>query len=263
MPKTVHITSKKIAYVLLGAIAFLLIANLSIIYLRFVRGFQHLRGFIHGFYFDAEANFPSLYSALAILVSAYLLWLISNLDREKSAKRSFYWKLLSVVFVLLAMDEFGSLHEYMIEPLRGILDKSSLDSDYLYFAWFIPYVILVLVLCIVLLRFFLGLPRRTRWLFLIAIVLFLSGAVGMEMIGGNYWANQGWAIDGSDDADLYYALIITVEELLEMLGIVVFIYALSEYYLKNGNEQARLLVFSDTMKESAQSPSNSGQQKSR
>ena len=233
MPTSINISSKKIAYALLGTIAFLLLANLAVIYLRFVRGFEHLRGFIHGFYFDAEANFPSLYSALAIFLCSVLLWLIGSLQREKASKHSFYWKFLSIVFVFLAMDEFGSLHEYMIQPLRGLMDRSSMDSDYLYFAWFIPYTIVVVIIGLVLFRFLFKLPSRTRWLFIIGGAIFIAGAVGMEMVGGKYWAAQGWAIDGSDDVDLQYALIITVEELLEMVGIVIFVFALSEYYFRS------------------------------
>lgn len=245
MQKVIRITPKRISSVLLGIISFLLIANLAIIYLRFSKGFQHLKGFSHGFYFDAEANFPSLYSALAILFSALLLWLIGGLRTEKESRRAFYWKFLSIVFVLLAMDEFGSLHEYMIEPMRGLMNESPLDSGYLYFAWFIPYTIVVLIIGMLLFRFFFGLPSPTRWSFIIAGTVFMAGAVGMEMLGGKYWAEQGWAIDGSDETDLQYALIVTVEELLEMLGIVIFIFALSKYYFQRNGKHTFSVTVSD------------------
>lgn len=245
MPTVMRITSKKISYTLLGIVFFLLVANLAIIYLRFVMGFGHLKGFSHGFYFDAEANFPSLYSALAILFSAVLLWRISGLSPEKEHRRSFYWKFLALIFVFLAMDEFGSLHEYMIQPMRGMIKGSSLDSGYLYFAWFIPYAVVVVFIGLVLFRFFFKLPARTRWLFITSGAIFIAGAVGMEMVGGKYWAEQGWAIDGSDEADLQYALIVTVEELLEMLGIIIFIFALSEYYLRRIGKHTFTVTIAD------------------
>lgn len=75
-----------------------------------------------------------------------------------------------------------------------------------------------------------GLPSRTRRLFIVGGVVFVAEAISMEMIRGKYWSEQGWAIDGLDKIDVRYALIITVEELLEMFGIVIF--ALSEYYLQ-------------------------------
>jgi hypothetical protein len=43
------------------------------------------------------------------------------------------------MFVFLALDEFGSIHELFIKPMRAMVGKSSISSDYLYFAWFIPY----------------------------------------------------------------------------------------------------------------------------
>jgi hypothetical protein len=246
MNKQITISSKSIAVGLLSIILFLLTANLLIIYLQFILGFEHLKGFIHGFYFDAEANFPSLYSAGAILFAALMLWLIGSSDDEKRNKRSFYWKFISIVFVFLAMDEFGSIHEYLISPTQKLVDQSSIESDYLYFAWFIPYSLLFLVVAIVSLRFLFKLPPRTRNLLIVSGIVFLAGAVLMEMIGGKYWAEQGWAVDGSDDVDLTYALIITIEELLEMLGIVIFIYALTTYYLKGKRDRAFLVTISDT-----------------
>lgn len=245
MKNTIHISSKKVAYMLLAVVTFLLIANLAVIFLRFVMGFEHLRGFIQGFNFDTEANFPSLYSALAIFSCSMLLWLIGGLPEEKSQKRSFYWRFLAIVFVFLALDEFGSLHEYMIEPLRGMMNQSSLDSEYFYFAWFIPYIILLLLIGLLLWRFLFTLPKTTRWLFIAGGAVFVSGAVGMEMVGGKYWAEQGWAIDGGDPIDMKYALIVTVEELLEMVGIVIFIYALMQYYLHGSHEHNFHFIIKD------------------
>ena len=210
----------------------LLVINLLIIYLHFVRGYEHLKGFIHGFYFDAEANFPSLYSALAISFCSMLLWVIARSDNTRAEKRSSYWKVLAIIFAFLAMDEFASIHEHMIQPVKTIIDGSPIRSDYLYFAWFIPYTVITLLILLAYARFFFKLPSRTRRLFASAAGLFLIGAVGMEIAGGKYWASQGWAVEGSDPVDLTYALIITIEELLEMFGIIIFIYALLDYHLR-------------------------------
>jgi hypothetical protein len=219
--------------------------DLLIIYFRFVKGVEHFRGFIRGFYFDGEANFPALYSSMAILLCALLLWSIGNSPYEKKENRSFYWKFLSVIFLFLAADEFASIHEDLIEPARAWISRSSIDSDYLYFAWFIPYIFLVLVVGSVVFRFILRLPRHTRVLFIIGGVIFLTGAVGFEMISGKYWAEQGWPIHGTEDVDLSYALLTTAEELLEMIGIVVFIYGLMTYYLKDKRGREFLLRISD------------------
>jgi hypothetical protein len=243
----ITLTSKNIFKILLGIIFFLLTVNLLIIYLRFVAGYEHLKGFIHGFYFDAEANFPSSYSAFIILLAAILLWRIGNLPLEQQQKHSLHWKFLSLVFIFLAMDEFASLHEDLIEPVRAMVNNSVLKSDYLYFAWLIPYIFLALLLGIVFLKFLFKLPVRTRILFIFSAALYLSGAVVMEMIGGKYWAEQNWAPNGKD-VDIRYALIITVEELLEMLGMATFVYALLSYYLRYDNARTFLIQLTDTKK---------------
>jgi hypothetical protein len=53
----------------------------------------------------------------------------------------------------------------------------------------------------------------------------------MEMVGEKYWSAKGWVYGGYVDVyDLTYALLITIEEVLEMLGIVLFAYSLAKYH---------------------------------
>ncbi len=59
-------------------------------------------------------------------------------------------------------------------------------------------------------------------LFVVSGLTYVLGAIGLEMIGG-----LRVDVHGSDD--LVYLLIVTCEEFLEMLGIVIFIYALLSY----------------------------------
>jgi hypothetical protein len=66
------------------------------------------------------------------------------------------------------------------------------------------------------------LPARTRRLFLAAGAIFVAGAIGVEAVSGMQASLHG-------EQNLTYHLVITVEELLEMTGIVIFIYALLDY----------------------------------
>ena len=111
-------------------------------------------------------------------------------------------------------------------------------------AYSFTYTILLLFLGLLFLKFLARLPCPTRWSFVLGGIVFLSGAAGLEMAGGQY-STQGWAIDGSDKVDFHYALIITLEEPLEMLGIVIFFYALMRYYLKEITEHAFLFTIRD------------------
>jgi len=60
------------------------------------------------------------------------------------------------------------------------------------------------------------------YLFVVTGVTFITGAIGFEMIGGRHFDLHG-------KNNLLYSLIYTCEELLEMLGIVIFIYTLLKY----------------------------------
>ncbi len=59
------------------------------------------------------------------------------------------------------------------------------------------------------------------YLFLIAGATYLGGVLGMELVGSSYIFNYG--------PSLSYGIVATIEEVLEMLGIIVFIYALLDY----------------------------------
>ena len=67
------------------------------------------------------------------------------------------------------------------------------------------------------------LPFTTRALFLIGGGLFITGALGVEAVGGRYLTNNGGI------ETLTYQMMVVVEEGLEMVGIVVFLYAVMTY----------------------------------
>jgi glycosyltransferase involved in cell wall biosynthesis len=56
---------------------------------------------------------------------------------------------------------------------------------------------------------------------IIAGLIYVTGAIGIELIGGRYSELYGYNVT--------YFVITTLEELLEMVGVVVFIYALTSY----------------------------------
>lgn len=82
--------------------------------------------------------------------------------------------------------------------------------------------ILLAVLGVLYAGFILALPARIRNLCVLAGLLFVTGAAGLEMVGGLFASSSGQESFG-------FVAESTVEEFLEMLGITVFIYALMEY----------------------------------
>src|SRR5262249_30916640 len=130
-----------------------------------------------------------------------------------------HWRGLCGVFAFLAVDELAQIHEGLTGPVRTLLHTSGA----LFFAWVVPYLGVVIVLSLVYLRFWLAMPARLRALTAIAAVLYVGGALGMEMVDGLYLeAHQ-------QKANLTYGLLTTCEETLEMLGASLFLVALLEH----------------------------------
>lgn len=167
--------------------------------------------------FDKERNIPAFYSALAIMFAAVILGYIAAIEKKKNGdyKR---WMGLVFLFIFLSMDEAVSIHELLSGPTRSLMNLNGA----LYLAWVVPYSLLALGLLLVYVKFLFSLPFAVRTLFILSGVIFVSGAVGFELLGSNYHY-----IGNAEDPG--YALIYTLEELLEMMGIAVFVYSLLFY----------------------------------
>lgn len=161
--------------------------------------------------FDKEANIPTLYSTMTLFLAALLLGYIAAVSK-RSGK---LWLGLCLLFAFLGIDEFASFHELLSGPVRTLLD---LDG-FLYLAWVVPYALLAVTLFLLYIKFMLKLSHPVRVMFLLAGIIYLAGAIGCEVLGGKYYEEE-------NTANFSYAIIYTAEELLEMLGITIFIYSL-------------------------------------
>lgn len=170
------------------------------------------------FYLDNENNIPTYFSSVFLLTAALLLIYISLHKLKADNQFKYYWLLLGFVFLMLSMDEFMSVHELMIEPIQELLKPSGI----LHFAWVIPGMLFVGALGLLFIRFLVSLRGRFRNKFLSSALLYLGGALGIEMIGGYIGYSSG-------TENFLYAMVANLEELLEMLGIAYFIYSLLLY----------------------------------
>lgn len=215
----VEICPKKIFNQLLYIIIILFFANVIGIVSQFYFDFdnKYYRGLILFFNFNVERNIPTLYSSFTfIIVSILLLFIASTHKRMGSSYLP--WSGLAVVFLFLSIDEIVSIHERFTVPVRGLLNT----SGFLFYAWVIPYGIALVVFVIIHLKFLMSLPKKIRILFIVSGAIFVTGAIGFEMLGGRHHDLYG-------DEDLIYSLLYTGEEFLEMLGIAIMIYALLLY----------------------------------
>lgn len=173
---------------------------------------------------DIEKNLPSLYSAFGIFFSSFLLFCTALLEKNKGGKRR-YWFGLAAIFLFLAFDEAFALHEglgdYTEKYIKSI-GKTKHVSGLLYFPWIIPYSILTAILGLFYFRFIFRLPKKTMVLLICSAVIFLTGAGFFDMLGGKEAELHGYYSNR-------YVVLYTVEEFLEMSGIVLLMYTLLDY----------------------------------
>lgn len=200
------------------AIGFLLFANLSALFVQHGLDHPEVWGLVPLFHFDREQNLPTFFSALMLLCSAGLLTLAARKARE-TGQKALPWAVLAAAFLFLSIDETASLHE----KLDALIHHYTPTSGVLHYAWVAPYGLAVLALGIVLAPWFFGLQRRTQILFFLSGAFYVGGALGMEIISGLYYSG---AVEGADVKTLFGDLLATVEELSEMTGVAIFIYAL-------------------------------------
>lgn len=211
-------TNKFVRFLSLIILGLLLASMIGQVYQYFISS-NHLERVIKLFFVDAENNIPSTYSSLTLILSSVLLAVIAVAKYREKDSYALYWKGLSLIFLYLSIDEAASIHEISGRHIRSFL---GIDSGIFYFAWVIPAAVLVFIFILVYLRFLFSLPTKTRVLFIVAGIIFISGALGVESIGG-------WYSSTYSKLSFIYVVIATIEEALEMFGILLFNYALLEY----------------------------------
>jgi hypothetical protein len=137
--------------------------------------------------------------------------------------------MLSAIFILMSLDETAHIHEAIGEKLHLALNT----GGFLLFAWVIPAAIFVALLALVYRRFLLNLPRKTRLLFVVSGAMYVGGAIGMELLEGKY-------LGTSVTMPVVWIIITTIEETLEISGLIVFLHTLMSYSMIEGRSELEL-----------------------
>ncbi|MEJ7929445.1 hypothetical protein WG922_05605 [Ramlibacter sp. AN1015] len=201
------------------AIALLLLLHLFVVFAYIID--WRLPG-IERFYFDSEGNVPTWFGSALLLAAALVLAVIEAVKRGVRDPYCRHWLLLALLFLALSIDEAASFHEVLIKPMVSIFNL----SGFFRFGWVVVGGLFVAAVLAYYLRFLGSLPARTRMLFLLAGGVYVIGVLGMEMVGG-YFFLEGAAATGMSLVP--YMVAMTMEETLEMAGVLLFIYALLDY----------------------------------
>ena len=167
---------------------------------------------------DAETTLAAWYSSQVMTACAIALILAGLLNRSRGHSVGMTWFFLAAIFFALSLDESAAFHEEVGSRLQSLLDTGGI----FYFAWVIPGSIFVAITGLYFIPFLLKLPRRTAIGFSLAGTLFVSGAIGMELIGG-------YLAEGVEERGWRYHLAATTEETLEITGLNLFLWTLLDY----------------------------------
>ncbi len=205
----------KTAFFFFIIVVFLTMTNAVLLFIYYTSESYFVMDIIPLFNLDMEQNIPTLYSCCAILFCSMLLLILSITEKRKKNSEWIYWAGLSLIFLFLSLDEGLKIHERINDVTALYVTSTGLT----YWPWVLPYGIGVILISLFYMKFIFTLPIKTLSLFISSGVVFLLGAVGFEMLGAREAQLHSYE-------SIRYAVFYTVEEFLEMTGIVIFIYGL-------------------------------------
>jgi len=228
---TVNISVKKVTRFLLFIIIGLTLACIIGQFGKYYLGRESLYGLVPLFDVNGEANIPTWYSSITLLVCSFLLGVIAYSKKVEDDRYFRHWLGLSLIFAFLSLDEIAGIHELFSQM------RTALKGSIFHFAWVLPFGLIVLILFFTYLQFIRHLPPETRRLVIMAGAIYVGAALGIEVFEGALVSVYGEEIvyrTLSTPAKIFTLLTI-IEEFMEMLGVVIFIHALLSYignYLK-------------------------------
>ena len=145
---------------------------------------------------DEENNLPTWFSSFVLLNVAFFVHLAST---QPEVEKRLHWRFIALGFFILSVDEVAGMHETF---------NSSIEIN-----WAIPGAILVLFVAAAFVPFLLALPGRLAAMFVLSGALFVSGAIVTALLSEDM-DSDSWA----------YAMAVALEEGLEMIGALLFLY---------------------------------------
>lgn len=205
---------QKVHLGLLFMIGLLILANIMVIVSTYLFEPSTVYGLFELFHLSRESNIPTLFSSVQLVFASLLLATIAVQSKSEDDKYT-SWFALAAIFLFLAIDETAQIHDRLNDEIRTAFGLTGL----FYYGWVIPYGIAVIVFVFTFSGFLLRLPQKTMWRFIISGAIYVTGAIGIEMV-------SAIIAQASGSGTLSYRLTTTVEESFEMIGIALFIYAL-------------------------------------
>jgi hypothetical protein len=255
MALTIYV--KTIVRALILAVLLITLAGLAARFALYMWGEEELLQPLRIFDVGEERSIPTWFESVQFLLCSILLAVVAIAKKQRSDRYSLHWSVLSIILLLLSLDEVASIHQAIGQQSERLLHNTTgfIPSGPITFFWVVPGAAFVFIVLLAYLRFLAHLPQTTRRLFLFAGALFVLGALGIEMLSAQVVSSSGGIANffgtalalprGSASAipKILVGLQTSVEEMFEMLGLTVFVYALLAYirsYVEDINARVRI-----------------------
>lgn len=166
-------------------------------------------GFLEILYVNSSNNLPKWYDSVLLSLCGILLFLVAH-TRENRKLPSFSWHLLAFTFFFLSLSKATSFDQSFFGGIRRILTTVGIRINPFLFG-----VLLIVVFLFVFAPFFSGLSRKVKKYVTLSVIVYVFLSLFFEILSSRlYWTRT------------LYVLFSGFEELCEMLGGIIFLYAL-------------------------------------
>src|ERR687898_935604 len=253
------IYAKTIVRILIIAVLLVTLAGLAARFAMYMWGQEGYLEALRIFDVGEERSIPTWFESIQFLLCSILLAVVAVAKKQRNDRYILHWSVLSIILLLLSLDEVASIHEAIGQQSERLLHSVTgfTPGGAIKFFWVVPGTIFVIIVLLAYLRFLADLPRSTRHSFLFAGALFVLGALGLEMLTAqvmsssgsiaNWVASSSGGMVGQESASaipkILKGLQTCVEEMFEMLGLTAFVYALLAYirsYIEDINVRVRI-----------------------
>lgn len=166
--------------------------------------------------FDDEASLPTWFSQFVFLCIAASASLAAYMQRKAAIRR--LWSVVALIGFIFAIDETAAVHELVLQTTHLLLFGEK-GPSIIANAWLVllPFIAAAGLILLVQMRTYL--PKFTVRLFVLSGLIFMTGAVGLDIL------------TNADAANTFYAkgILVVIEETLELLGTTTALYAIMQY----------------------------------
>ena len=178
---------------------------------------------------QGEQTVPAWFSGMMLWTAGIGALALGVLNAKHDRKIGALWCLLGAAFVYLSADEVVSIHEKLNGPAMLVVG----DSDVAAAPWIIFGIFFAGIIGLCCLPLLFSVTRTVRNTMILAGVVYVGAAIGVEYVG-----EVIKAVYYTGEYSKVYTLFFSIEELLEMLGVVLFLHAISLQFASQWRVQA-------------------------